>query len=522
MLAAAAALAALLVAVAVFAAPGPAGTERPAAYSTSAARTPTRAGFFLADWLERATSALRSLFGDAGDGALRPNIILILTDDQRWDSLDATHTPDGSDAMPNVRARLEASGLTFRNAFLTTPLCCPSRASILTGQYASHHGVRTNDKPYGGVAAFDDTHTLATALRAAGYRTALIGKYMNRYETLALADGHYYVPPGWDTWQAFVLPDYFRYTLVENGETVRYGSDDSDYSTDVLRDKAVSFIDRCAGERKPFFLFLNPRAPHLAAVPAPRHRGRFAELRPWRPPSYDEADVSDKPWFVRKRPLLATWGDKRLDKQRIDMLESMLAVDEAVAAIMDTLERLEIADDTLVVYASDNGFMWGEHRLDKKRCPYEECIRTPLIMRYPRLIPQARTEDAFAANIDFMPTFVELAGASTPLDMDGRSLLPLIEGRDPEPPRDVLIEGWQTGYVFAGVRAQRWKYVEYLSGEIELYDLLRDPYELVNVAADPGHAPQRRRFARRLHELRPRWPGDAREIARVLTHDAPD
>jgi arylsulfatase A-like enzyme len=211
-----------------------------------------------------------------------------------------------------------------------------------------------------------------------------------------------------------------------------------------------------------------------------------------------------------------------LDSQRIDMLESMLAVDDAVAAIMDALERAGIADDTLVVYTSDNGFMWGEHRLDKKRCPYEECIRTPLIMRYPRMIPEARTEVSFAANIDFMPTFLELAGATTSLEMNGRSLVPVLAQRETDPQRDVLIEGWQTGYVFAGVRAPRWKYVEYVSGELELYDLANDPYELDNIAADPQYAAQRRRFARRLHALRPLWPGDARTIADNLKHDAPD
>jgi arylsulfatase A-like enzyme len=234
-----------------------------------------------------------------------------------------------------------------------------------------------------------------------------------------------------------------------------------------------------------------------------------------------EEDVSDKPWFVRKRSVFSERERAQLDSQRITMLESLLAVDEAVGAIMDALEEHGIGDDTMVVFASDNGFMWGEHRLDKKRCPYEECIRTPLIVRYPRLITEPRSETGFATNCDFMPTFLELAGAKTALHMDGRSITDLLVGRASSRRRDVLIEGWQTGYVFAGVRAERWKYVEYLSGEVELYDLENDRYETDNVAKRPRHRARLEQMAARLRELRPQWPADARAIGAYLL-DSPD
>lgn len=441
----------------------------------------------------------------------RPNIVLVVTDDQRWDMVDDTHGPGGRDLMPHVRAELAASGVEFTNAIVTTPLCCPSRASILTGQYASTHGVRVNHPPLGGAPSFDDSSTVATWLQAAGYRTAILGKYMNGYELLAQFEPPY-VAPGWDLWQVFVIGKYFNYTLVEDGVRVRYGNDEAHYSTDVLRDKALQFIDDSSADGRPFFLFLNPRAPHLKATPAARHAGLFADIEPWRSPSYAEDDRSDKPEWVRRAAPLSRREALKIDKTRADMLASMLAVDDAVGAIMARLRLLGIADDTLVIFTSDNGFLWGEHGLDRKRCPYEECIRVPMIAHYPRLAPQARTSEDLVANIDLAPTFAELAGIVPGLRVDGRSLLGAFTDAAQEPRQELLIEGWSNrrGHAFAGVRGLRWKYVEHESGELELYDLVGDPHELENLAGRRDHRELGARLAERLRELRPGWPADAR------------
>jgi hypothetical protein len=290
---------------------------------------------------------------------LRPNIVFLLTDDQRWDTMDGTHGVGGAAVMPRTRAALRDSGVEMMNAFLTTPLCCPSRSSILTGSYAHRTGVYKNGGNNGGADDFADAQTLAVWLQNAGYRTSLIGKYLNGYAGLWADGAPPYVPPGWTEWQGMAKVSHYNWTFVQpdgagNYVEVSGGATPADYLTDVLRERAKAFISASVAAGEPFFLYLAFKAPHLPQTPAPRHEGLFQSLPPWRPPSHNEADVSDKPAWVQALPLQDTAS---LDQIRIDQLEMLQAVDEAiggnpaygVVGIMEHLRNLGVADDTLVV-----------------------------------------------------------------------------------------------------------------------------------------------------------------------------
>jgi arylsulfatase A-like enzyme len=462
---------------------------------------------------------------------LRPNIVLVLTDDQRFDSVGPTHAlPGQDDAMPRTRARLRAQGVEFSRAFVTTPLCCPSRASILAGSYAHRTGVYKNSADNGGADDFEDASSVATWLEDAGYRTSLVGKYLNGYAQLWGASEPPYVPPGWTDWRGMEQVRFFDYRIVEPDglggyASVSYGSAPEDYSTDVLREKAKQFVSESAATGEPFFLYLSFKAPHLPQTPAPRHEGLFEGIAPWRPPSWNEADVSDKPAWVQATPPLDALAEADLDQVRIDQLEMLQAVDEAIAGapelgivgLLEHLEALGVADETLVVFLSDNGWLWGEHRMRAKNNPYEEAIRSPMWLLYPPLAPQPRTEARFALNIDLAPTFAELAGVSVPIGHDGESLLRVIDGTVRSWRSDFLTEGWPGSHPWATVREERWKYTELplvpgdpaTGFELELYDLASDSYELDNRAADPAHAERIAAMAARLRELRPNWPVDS-------------
>ncbi len=411
------------------------------------------------------------------DRSSRPNIVVILTDDQRWDQLAG---------MPNVRSLLVGRGMTFTNAFVTTSLCCPSRASILTGQYAHHTGVldgSATGRP-GGAPAFDDTSTLATWLHDGGYTTALVGKYLNDLSGLPTG----YVPPGWDRWfgiaQAAHQDRYYGYELNENGRIVQYGHDPGDYTTTVLQSKAVGFVDHA---REPFFLYVAPVAPHLPATAAPGDAGAFADEPASQPPSFDEADVSDKP-ELRDTPPLGTHGAAEVTAVGRRMLASLLGVDRAVKAVVDAVASRGELSNTYFFFTSDNGFLLGEHRLVGKIWPYEESIRVPLVVAGPG-IPRDAARPEIALNIDLAPTIAALAGVTPGLPEDGRNLVPLLHGRHP---------AWRSAFVeeflgdapsqprFDAVRTERYLYVEYEDGSRELYDLRADPYELSNLIGTPA------------------------------------
>jgi arylsulfatase A-like enzyme len=449
---------------------------------------------------------------------LRPNIVMIVTDDQRWDTSGPTHSLSGAtDVMAGTRAVLAGEGVEFQNAFMTTPLCAPSRASIFRGQYAHTTGVYLLGGPNGG-ATMDDTQTISVWLKSAGYRTGFFGKYINGYEYLWLAGQPPYVPPGWDEWHAFRFPGRYGYKLANNNTSVTYGSTDADYSTDVLRDLAKGFITTSANQGSPFFAMVSFYSPHLPMEPATRHAGLFSTLAPWGPPNFNEADISDKPnWLQKVQPLSAAALQDNANTRKA-MLEMLLSVDEGIAGsttygitgIMQTIKSLGIDRDTIVVFMTDNGYAWGEHRIMGKTRAFEEHIRTPMFVRYPRLAPLARVEKGLAANIDVAPTFAELAGVTPPIPMDGRSFVKVLDGTEPAWRTDLMIEGYNApdGSQYAGVREAGWKYNEFTWGDSELYDLTNDPYELTNVVSNPAHAARVAAMAARLHQIRPGWPND--------------
>ena len=403
-----------------------------------------------------------------------PDIVLIVSDDQRFDTLWA---------MPILGERLAALGVTFPDAFVTNPLCCPSRASILTGNYSHTHLVYRQEPPFGRFEWFDDHSTLATWLHDAGYRTGLFGKYLDGYQHAAVTG---YVPPGWDRWVAFVHSAQVDYSLTFDGDVRSYGHGPADHATEVLADQVVRFIRGSSG---PLFVEFAPSVPHAPAIPSPGDEDAFADLEPARPPSFDEADVSDKPAWVRALPPLSSAQISAIDAFRQDQYRSLLGLDRALGRILDALKETGRLDNTLIVFTSDNGILHGEHRWTKKEAPYEEAIRVPLVMRWDAAGWGAGTEmpGTLALNIDLAPTIADAAGIPHPVT-DGRSLLPVLAG-NARWRSDFLVEhleGTNPIPTYCAVRSERWMYVRYTTGEEELYDLREDPYELENLAANPA------------------------------------
>ena len=420
------------------------------------------------------------------------NVVLILSDDERV---------DGSSVMQNVHRLLAGHGITFANYHVTTSECGPSRASILQGQYSHDTGVLDNFGPHG-FPAFDQKSNLAVWLHNSGYRTALVGKYLNDY-TL---DGDNAIPPGWDDWQAMdsvPMEKYYNYRLDENGRLVHYGRAPSDYSTTVLTQKATSFIAR-QKRSKPFFLYFAPTAPHLPAIPAKQDQGRLVDLAPLHTPSIDERNIGDKPWRAWHGDLLKAAADLYQNHVRQRQLESLYALDRSVAKIVSTLRQRKLLDHTVVIYTSDNGFLWGEHRLGGKLWPYEESTHVPLVVRTPWRVGNGTVNTEPVLNIDLASTISRLAGVTPGKVQDGRSFVPFLHGRSVRwrhafiveyLGRDQLREGGPPPYV--AVHTRRYLYVEYRRGWRELYDLHRDPWELRNLAAQPKYAS----VSRSLHAL---------------------
>jgi N-acetylglucosamine-6-sulfatase len=437
----------------------------------------------------------------------RPNIILILTDDQPYHTVQY---------MPTVRDVLMKKGVIFENGYVTTPLCCPSRASILSGQYAHNHQVYTNRMPLGGAEKFDDSKSFAIWLQAAGYQTAYFGKYLNGYEDITPIG---YVPPGWTEWNAFlsnkVMEDeansqyFLNFSMSANGVTIKYPESKNNFSADVLTRQAISFIRD--SQEMPFFMFVayyNPHAPYLWAE---RHDDQFrghSDLQavPYRPPNFMEEDVSDKPLYLQTLHHLPV---RKIDESYKQILRSLLSVDDGIASILNVLEQTGLSKNTIIVYLSDNGLTVGNHGLGlAKNCPYDECIRVPFIVYAPDLF-DARTDSHLVANIDIAPTFAELAGVWTPDYVDGKSLLLLLNNNDAAWRDALLIEHWPTEEgvgskipEFYAIRTMEWKYVEYSTGETELFDLKNDPYELENLASFAAYTNIKAELEVRLDELK--------------------
>ena len=418
---------------------------------------------------------------------VRPSFILITLDD-----LDVRTF----EAMPRARVLLGDAGLTFNNMIATRPLSCPSRASVLTGLYAHNHGVLSNLPPLGGFELFRDLgherSNIATWLYAAGYHTVLIGKYLNAYPGDASPT---HVPPGWSDWFAPLLDmpgtDEAAYFVNENGRIVPFGSSEADYMTDVLARRTTDTIRRQAASGQPFFVCLNPGAPHVPAVPALRHANAYPDAIAPRTPSFDEADISDKPEWLQVAPRLTDKDLARIDRLHRARLRSLLSIDDMLDEIIRALAETGLDRSTYLIFTSDNGYFEGQHRLrEGKNAAYEESIRVPFVVRGPG-VRRGQGCDLLVGNIDIAPTLADLAGVPIPESVDGRSLRPLL-GLHAWPAslwrQEILVEAIAGGAPFPlpayeGLRTARYTYVEYDTDERELYDLARDPDQLENQAS---------------------------------------
>ena len=405
--------------------------------------------------------------------AARPNIVFVMTDDmpeRLWNT------------MPTLRERVKASGARFSNAYVTQSLCCPSRATILTGEYPHNHGITGNLPPNGGEAEFrssmKDRDTVATRVKAAGYRTALIGKYMNGY-------AGEYEPPGWSYWFA----EAGKNSVNENGVV----SDFSGPFPVTIADKARAFLERATDEAEdpPFMLFYWTTQPHLPANVPPGYNDRFSDAKLPRPPSFNEFGVSDKPAFIKNSPSLTPDQVDGLEADHKTQLRNLAHVDDTLKDMLDLLEARDELANTYVVFATDNGTHMGEHRYlvpkGSKSTPYEEAASTPLIIRGPS-VPRDVVRTQLVANSDLAPTFSAWAGAPPPKGVDGRSINPLLSATPPFDWRTALLNdrhlverddspspNYDAIFTAFGNR-----YVEYATDERELYNLKTDPYEIAN------------------------------------------
>jgi N-acetylglucosamine-6-sulfatase len=416
----------------------------------------------------------------------KPNIVFILTDDMRKDDLKV---------MPKTKELLQSKGMTFENAFVSNSLCCPSRATIMRGQYSHNNGVWSNDpttdpSTSGGWETYksvgDEEDNVATRLDVAGYRTALIGKYLNGYRNTTD------VPPGWDRWFATVEPgtyDYFDYDINDNGTKRHYGTSDSDYKTDVLSRKTDAFITNSA-PGGPFFAYVAPVAPHEPSTPAPRDAHSYDGIRGPRLPSFNEKDVSDKPSWMRRLPRLTATQIADIDDRHERRVETLQAVDDLVGKMVGTLKNAGVMSNTYIFFTSDNGWHHGEHRVPQgKWRSYEEDIHMPLLVRGPG-VGAGSTTSKLTLNTDYLPTFTNLAGAQTPPYVDGRSLKPVLSGSATRWRNAILLEAppnLSGRPAYRGIRTvststtTKSKYVEHANGERELYRLDSDPFELINL-----------------------------------------
>jgi N-acetylglucosamine-6-sulfatase len=466
---------------------------------------------------------------DANPGAAAggPNVVLLMTDDQRYDDMGP---------LPKTRRLIGSAGVAFTRSYVSYPVCCPSRATFFTGQYAHNNGVLCLYRSCGGgYTALKQKEYLPVWLERAGYTTAHMGKFLNGYGKDRPPD----VPRGWTEWYGLIDHSTYRmwgYDMFENGRRHTYGNVRRQvpryYQTDVLGEKAADFIRGHARDNAPFFLSVGFLAPHHESGhtqhitgklvrSAPRHRGRYAHAAIRKPPSYNEQDLSDKPWFI------ARWNRKLTPKREAAILkrmrerqESLLAVDDAVEEILGELRRTGELDNTYVIFTSDHGYMQGEHRIPQgKMMPYDPSTQVPLLIRGPG-IPSGRRTKALVGNIDMAPTILQATQARAGLAMDGRSFLPFARNPGLRSLRPLLHEttgqgaGGRTNTREGGARGQqprvpawralrttRWLYVDYQGGQRELYDLRHDPHQLNSVASDPDLRIRLRTLRRILGDL---------------------
>lgn len=455
----------------------------------------------------------------AGEGvatAHGPNIVFVLTDDLNLEVY--SH-------MPRLKALMDDQGTSFRDHFLNISLCCPSRTAILRGQYAHNTKIFSNAPPTGGFETFfangSEADTFPAWLKTAGYRTVLMGKYLNGYPATAPAE---YIPPGWSEWYSPVsgnpYSDY-NYTMNENGTSVPYAMGTLDYMPDVLAAKSVDFIKRAATDHVPFFMYIAPYVPHSPATPAQRYMNDFPGAMAPRTASFNQADVSKMPTWLQTHPLLTTIQIADIDALYRKRLQSMEAIEDLVQNVVDTLTQTGELNNTYIVFTSDNGFHQGQHRLmSGKNTEFDEDLFVPLIVRGPN-VPAGATVDLPTLNVDFAPTFLDLAGVAIPPGVDGRSFAPLLAGTTPatwrnavflEHAADVPNQGFARKAIestlepddvlfvpamppaaeapppFNGVRTAKYTYTEYDTGEKEFYDHTADPDQVndLGATADPA------------------------------------
>jgi arylsulfatase A-like enzyme len=499
----------------------------------------------------------------------KPSFVVIQTDDETLDQLYASLNVGGVEvqAMPYTLSLIANRGVTFNRYYVPYPLCCPSRVSLLTGRYAHNHNVRGNVPPNGGYTGFKArgayTHNLATWLQAAGYRTVHIGKFLNGYGDEPFDEGKD-VPPGWSAWHSVLKADtnhyYYGYTLNDNGvldgpigdpgswETREYGERDDFgcptaplngkpcfYETDRFNTLAWEELNATSPEQ-PFYLQMDYTAPHgdfrrpAGPEPATRHYNTFAGA-PYphsRSEGFNEGNVNDKPRFIREAPYLSLNDIHTYRVYYQKALESLRSIDEGVKTIVDTLGGLHRLRNTYIIFVSDNGFFYGEHRLTGgKFLAYEPATHLPLLIRGPGIKAGTSTGE-LAANIDLAPTILELAGAEADKSIDGRSLVPYMKDSALRSRRPLLFESFvETADVeangeptaqravkelkrhraagnddasasivappkdYEGIRLGPYKYIEWPDGEKELYDITKDPFELNNIVRDPNYFPIR-------------------------------
>ena len=401
-----------------------------------------------------------------------PNIVLILADDLDGSvfgrsSLDSAWVPEGA---------------RFTNALATTSLCCPSRASILRGQYAHNTGLWNNDNAewHGGEQFFRESgledETLATLLQERGYETWFGGKYLNGYDSTR-------VPPGWDHWRG-----YLSEGINEDGRVIPYQG----HYTDWLAEEASRFVEGRNSTDRPFFMHVSTLDTHEPLVSPPRHAGAYPDARAPRPPSFSEDDVSDKPRWVRERRPMDPDATAVYDALQVERMRSALTLEDLSREVTSALSRAGRLGDTYLIFTSDNGYHMGLHGMRaSKSTPYTEAHEVPFVVRGPG-VPVNTSYDELVANTDIAPTALDLANAPIPQWMDGRSLSPFFDGTAPSSWRNsLLIEGAKSGSpkrpAYSGVRHPNEVYVKYASGEEEYYDLQEDPYQMEN---EPGNVPQ--------------------------------
>ena len=496
-----------------------------------------------------------------------PSFVVIQTDDQTLDQLYDTFRQEPTlQTMPNTLRLIAKRGMTFTRHYVSYPLCCPSRVSLLTGRYAHNHNVRGNVPPNAGYTGFSFrgamTHNLATWLQGAGYRTIHVGKFLNGYGDEPFDDGKT-VPPGWDAWHSVLRADtnhyFYGYMLNNNGqlegpygdsgswETREYGVRDDFgcpfaplnglpcfYETDVLTNLATGELQSTSPEQ-PFYLQLDYTAPHgdfrrpAGPEPAPRHYDWFrgAPFPHGRSEGFAEGNVSDKPSFIRDAPYLSLNDIHTYRIYYQKALDSLRAIDDGVKLVIDTLGGLGRLRNTYIVFTSDNGFFFGEHRLTGgKFLAYEPATHVPFLIRGPGIRPDSTTGE-LTANVDIAPTVLELAEVQADKSIDGRSMVPFLRDPDLRSRRPILFESFvETSDVeansapparasgagatasilappkdYEGIRLGPFKYIAWPSGEKELYDINKDPNELNNIVRIPNYFPVRNLLHREMRRL---------------------